>query len=304
MPRKPNKIECAATTADGRACRAWAVRDTDPPLCSAHAGLNIGAGAPPRNQNRTVHGFYGRIFQNGELADLQRFAEDLSLEDEIGLVRVTLRRVMTRLGRYNLAQDELTNEELVKIASLVVAGCCGISGLFPAGRPTGWRGLLARHWMSWAASGVCPCDPRQRVPAEEGDRPRSRAPVDPMEQPTASCLRAVAQQPSAQQAAQWQEIRLCDTTDALLFKYDPQTNRIHIITGRSEAIIDLDDYRPRASGRTGKNRPGFWGQGGGRQPATWRLLGPGRKVRVAGGGTRQRAVEGILARLFWFGKGE
>ena len=129
MPRKPNKIECAATTADGRACRAWAVRDTDPPLCSAHAGLNIGAGAPPGNQNRTVHGFYGRTFQNGELADLQRFAEDLSLDDEIGLVRVTLRRVMTRLGRYNLAQDELANEELVKIASLVVAGARTIGRL-------------------------------------------------------------------------------------------------------------------------------------------------------------------------------
>ena len=65
-----------------------------------------------------------------------------------------------------------------------------------------------------------------------------------MEQPTASCLRAVAQQ-----AAQWQEIRLCDTAGALLFKYDPQTNRIHILRGRSEAIIHLDDYRPRASGR-------------------------------------------------------
>lgn len=129
MPRKPNKIECAATNASGGDCRAWAVRGSDPPLCSAHAGLNIGAGAPPGNQNRTVHGFYGRTFQNGELADLQRFAEDLSLEDEIGLVRVTLRRVMTRLGRYNLAQDELANEELVKIASLVVAGARTIGRL-------------------------------------------------------------------------------------------------------------------------------------------------------------------------------
>jgi hypothetical protein len=64
-----------------------------------------------------------------------------------------------------------------------------------------------------------------------------------MKQPPASCLRAVAAQPSL-----WKEIRH-PTTGALLFKYDPQTNRIHIKRGRSETIIHLDDYRPRAIGR-------------------------------------------------------
>ena len=29
---------CTATTAAGRACRAWAVRGSDPPRCRAHAG--------------------------------------------------------------------------------------------------------------------------------------------------------------------------------------------------------------------------------------------------------------------------
>ncbi|MBC8253202.1 MAG: hypothetical protein H8E35_04135 [Ardenticatenia bacterium] len=119
-----------------------------------------------------------------------------------------------------------------------------------------------------------------------------------MEQPTASCLRA-----AAQQAAQWQEIRLCDTTDSLRFKYDPQTIRIHIIRGRSEAIIDLDDYRPAPAAERGSSGRGVGDKGGGRKPATWELVDPGRMLWVAGGGTRQRAVEGILARLFWFGKG-
>jgi hypothetical protein len=64
-----------------------------------------------------------------------------------------------------------------------------------------------------------------------------------MKQPPASCLRAVASRPSP-----WQEIRH-PTTGALLFKYDPQTNRIHIKRGRSEAIIHLDHYRPRTIGR-------------------------------------------------------
>jgi len=78
-----------------------------------------------------------------------------------------------------------------------------------------------------------------------------------MKQPPASCLRAVAAhaampQGSMPQAAMqpslWTEIRH-PTTGALLFKYHPQTNRIHIKRGRSEAIIHLDDYRPRAIGR-------------------------------------------------------
>ena len=70
-----------------------------------------------------------------------------------------------------------------------------------------------------------------------------------MKQPPASCLRAVAAQ-AAMQPSLWKEIRLCDTTGALLFKYHPQTNRIHIKRGRSEAIIHLDEYRPRAIGRS------------------------------------------------------
>jgi hypothetical protein len=52
-----------------------------------------------------------------------------------------------------------------------------------------------------------------------------------------------------------------------------------------------------------RNRPGFWRATTLVQPATWGLLDPGRMIRVVGGGTRQRAVEPIVARLFCFGKG-
>ena len=134
MSREPNKTKCTATNANGCPCRAWAVRDIDPPLCSAHAGLNIGAGAPLGNQNRTEHGFYGRILQNGELADLERCSDSSTLDDEIGLVRVTLRRVMTRLGRYDLAQDDLTNEDLTKMAGLVMTGARALARLLCAQR--------------------------------------------------------------------------------------------------------------------------------------------------------------------------
>ena len=129
MPRKPIKTRCTATNASGSACRAWAVRGSDPPLCSAHAGLNIGAGAPLGNQNRTDHGFYGRILQNGELADLVRLSEDLSLKDEIGLVRVTLRRVATRFKLNNLGREDMANEEMMKMASLVMMGARTVARL-------------------------------------------------------------------------------------------------------------------------------------------------------------------------------
>ncbi len=49
---------CSAANPDGKTCRAWAVRGTDPPLCSAHAGRNAGAGASAGNQNARKHGFY------------------------------------------------------------------------------------------------------------------------------------------------------------------------------------------------------------------------------------------------------
>ena len=139
MSRKPSKTRCTATNANGRPCRAWAVRDTDPPLCSAHAGRNIGAGAPLGNQNRTEHGFYGRILQNGEFADLERCSDSPALDEEIGLVRVTLRRVMTRLGRYDLTQDDLSNEDLTKMAGLVMTGARTLARLLTAQRALSGR---------------------------------------------------------------------------------------------------------------------------------------------------------------------
>lgn len=129
MPPNPKKTKCTSTSANGRPCRAWAVRDTSPPLCAAHSSRVVGAGAPSGNQNRAEHGFYSRILENGELADLVKFSEDLSLDDEIGLVRVTLRRVMARFKLSNLERDDVANEEMIKMAGLVMAGARTIARL-------------------------------------------------------------------------------------------------------------------------------------------------------------------------------
>jgi len=51
---------CTATCADGSACRAWAVHDTDPPRCAPHGGGKSPVGAPYGNQNALTHGFYAR----------------------------------------------------------------------------------------------------------------------------------------------------------------------------------------------------------------------------------------------------
>lgn len=87
---------CTATTGRGP-CRAWAVRGADPPLCSAHAGRSVGAGAPEQNQNARKAGFYSGALTDEELADLAVLGDDATLTDEIGAVRVVVRRVLTTM---------------------------------------------------------------------------------------------------------------------------------------------------------------------------------------------------------------
>ena len=51
---------CSATTTAGTACKAWAVRGTNPPLCSAHGGGSRPVGAPTGNRNAWKHGYYSQ----------------------------------------------------------------------------------------------------------------------------------------------------------------------------------------------------------------------------------------------------
>jgi len=48
---------CTATTNRGTDCKAWAVRNSDPPRCAAHGGGQP-IGAPTGNDNARTHGFY------------------------------------------------------------------------------------------------------------------------------------------------------------------------------------------------------------------------------------------------------
>lgn len=124
MANSPKR--CSHQTKSGQACRAWAIRGSNPPACAAHDGRTKGAGAPLANVNRQQHGFYSTALDPAELADLVAFADDLSLNDEIALARVILRRVMTHLkhpftgGRPD--DQKIDDADLARLAGLVLAG--------------------------------------------------------------------------------------------------------------------------------------------------------------------------------------
>jgi len=87
MPRNPSKAPCSV-----EGCRAWAVRDSDPPLCAPHTpGKRIGA--PQGNQNALTHGFYASTLQPDDLDGLEEAAWDTTLDGEILIIRVALRRL-------------------------------------------------------------------------------------------------------------------------------------------------------------------------------------------------------------------
>ena len=70
-----HKVRCTAITRAGKPCKAWAITGNNPPLCSAHAGRNASAGAPPGNHNARKHGYYSHRFTTQELADLVPHAQ-------------------------------------------------------------------------------------------------------------------------------------------------------------------------------------------------------------------------------------
>jgi hypothetical protein len=117
MPRNPSARRCSALNPDGRPCRAWAVHDSYPPLCSAHGGYNVGAGAPAGNQNRRTHGFYATAFDPGEVAAALDPDGFFHLDGEIACARIALRRVLAYL-----ASDDLSPLDYVKVASLAFQG--------------------------------------------------------------------------------------------------------------------------------------------------------------------------------------
>lgn len=118
MPRNPNRQRCTAHTLTGKQCKAWAIAQSNPPLCSAHANRNTGAGAPTGNDNALKHGFYSRTFSFQELADLLT-AQPPNLTDEIIVSRIALRRLMEAVSDPNMNP---TMEQFASVCDLVFTG--------------------------------------------------------------------------------------------------------------------------------------------------------------------------------------
>jgi hypothetical protein len=114
----PESHKCSYTTRAGAPCRSWAIPGTDPPACSAHAGRNVGAGAPPGNQNRRTHGFYAVALTRQELADLVAYAGDTTLDGEIACARVALRRVLNLLLSAGPEGSTLSPQEYGRLVAL------------------------------------------------------------------------------------------------------------------------------------------------------------------------------------------
>jgi hypothetical protein len=108
------KINCTATNANGRPCSAWAMHKSNPPLCSAHAGIT---GAPQGNTNAVTHGYYQSGVTRAEMSALFTEAEKVTLIQEATLIRV----VLNRLIKYVVKEDP-SAKELTTIAPLIFTG--------------------------------------------------------------------------------------------------------------------------------------------------------------------------------------
>jgi len=124
------KKRCSATTKLGKACRAWAIRGGE--LCSAHARANVGAGAPKGNGNAVKHGFYRSVLTADEVADLVTHAENDTIDDEIALTRVLLRRLMKRLQ-----EPDVDLGELRAVSPLIFTGARTVASLMRQKKPSG-----------------------------------------------------------------------------------------------------------------------------------------------------------------------
>jgi hypothetical protein len=109
----PTKRPCAYQHPQtGRACRAWAVRGSNPPRCRAHRRTD-------------------RPYDLNEVASLINQANERPLDAEIANVRAAVRQAMTHL------HDELPTDEFTHIVRLIFTGSTTIANLLRAQRALG-----------------------------------------------------------------------------------------------------------------------------------------------------------------------
>jgi hypothetical protein len=103
------RIRCTHPTQSGRPCRAWAIRDTDPPRCAAHAGRPVGA--PRGNRNAVQHGFYATL-------DLDPVDGELPIDTVIRDLALKQAQLSALIGDRLDLGDENEARELMRLLHL------------------------------------------------------------------------------------------------------------------------------------------------------------------------------------------
>ena len=124
MPRNPSKRSCRHIGPDGTPCGQYAQRGSD--FCRAHDPAKPAPnpqGAKPGNQNAVRHGYYSELFSDEDLMAIAAMDTSQDLEDEIAIVRLTLRRLAARMS------DDLSIREMVAVAGIMLHGAGRVAGL-------------------------------------------------------------------------------------------------------------------------------------------------------------------------------
>ena len=113
----PRRRRCTAISANGRPCRAWAVRTSDPPRCAPHGGGATTVGAPLANDNARTHGFYADLFSPhpASVSDVAPTADQCTIGDVIANLYAKYQRLSDYIDE---GTDRFTPEELISLYRL------------------------------------------------------------------------------------------------------------------------------------------------------------------------------------------
>ncbi len=106
------KRRCTKLTKAGNYCRAWALRDSDPPTCAMHAGRVTGQGAPAGNRNAVTHGFYAAG------SPLPIDLDDLEHPPINGIIHDLVARQVQLSAIIDAHVDELTIPDLARLFAI------------------------------------------------------------------------------------------------------------------------------------------------------------------------------------------
>ena len=132
------RVKCSAITKAGRECQSWAMGGTEPPLCWAHSRYGC---SETHNGESRAPGVYDRQLSQQELADMQALAENHSLNSELVLNRIFLRRLLIAIQE----GEEVDFAQLTKLAPIIFRGTQAIARLLREERALNGKAADGMH---------------------------------------------------------------------------------------------------------------------------------------------------------------